>query len=50
MAGERRINWGLDATDAQYRTGDDATNDRFIVAEDLDGGTILLEYDESNSQ
>jgi hypothetical protein len=47
MAGERRINWGSDATDAQYRTGDDAANNRFIVAEDLDGGTVLLEIDET---
>lgn len=47
MAGERRINWGTDATDATYRTGDDDTNNRFIVAEDLDGGTVLLEWDES---
>lgn len=44
---ERRINWGADATDAQYRTGDDESNNRFIVAEDLDAGTVLLEYDES---
>jgi hypothetical protein len=50
MAGERRLNWGADATDAQYRTGDDAANNRFILAEDLDGGTILLEYDETASE
>jgi hypothetical protein len=47
---ERRINWGADATDAQYRTGDDESNNRFIVAEDLDAGTVLLEYDESASE
>jgi len=50
MAGERRLNWGADATDAQYRTGDDAANNRFVLAEDLDGGTILLEYDETASE
>ena len=47
MAGERRLNWGADATDAQYRTGDDDASNRFVVAEDTDAGTILLEYDES---
>jgi hypothetical protein len=47
MAGERRLNWGADATDAQYRTGDDTANNRFIIVEDLDGGTVLLEYDET---
>jgi len=47
MAGERRINWGADATDATYRTGDDDANNRFIVVEDLDAGLVISEYDEA---
>jgi hypothetical protein len=50
MAGERRLNWGADATDAKWRSEHDSTNSKFIVAEDLDGATILLEYDETASQ
>lgn len=50
MAGERDLYWGADPTDAQYRTGDDIADNRFVVAEDTDGGTILLEYDEAASE
>jgi hypothetical protein len=50
MAGERRINFGADATDAQYRTEDDTANGRFKLVEDLDGGVVLLEYDEAESE
>lgn len=50
MAGERTLNWGADATDAQYRTGDDDAENRFVLVEDTDGGTILLEYDETASE
>jgi len=47
MAGERRLNWGADATDAKWRSEHDTTNSRFVVAEDLDGGTVVLEIDET---
>lgn len=47
MAGDRRINWGADATDARYRTEDTGNGANFVVAEDLDGQTVLLEYDDS---
>jgi hypothetical protein len=47
MAGERRINFGADATDAKYRLEHDTTNGKYVLAEDLDGGTVLLEWDES---
>lgn len=50
MAGERRLNWGADATDAKWRSEHDTANSKFILAEDLDGGTILLEYDETASE
>jgi len=43
---ERRINWGADATDSTYRTGDvNGDGSTFVVAEDLDGATVLLEWD-----
>lgn len=44
---ERDIYFGADATDAQFRTGDDPAEDRFVVAEDTDSGTILLEWDDA---
>jgi len=47
MAGERRLNWGADATDAKWRSEHDTANSRFVVAEDLDGGTVVLEIDET---
>lgn len=47
MAGQRRINWGADATDARYRTEDTGDGANFVVAEDLDGATVLLEWDTS---
>jgi hypothetical protein len=50
MAGERRINFGADATDAKWRTEHDTANSKFILAEDLDGSTVLLEYDETASE
>ncbi|AGC34574.1 virion component [Haloarcula sinaiiensis tailed virus 1] len=50
MAGERRLNWGSDATDAKWRSEHDTANGKFIIAEDTDGGTVLLEYDESASE
>lgn len=43
----RRINWGADATDAKYRTEDTGTPGDFIVAEDTDGNTVLLKYDDT---
>jgi hypothetical protein len=45
MAGERELIWGANATDAQWRTADDSGSGNFVVAEDMDGGTVLLEYD-----
>jgi len=50
MAGERRINWGANATDAKYRTEDTGDGADFIVAEDLDGGTILLQWNDTAGQ
>jgi len=50
MAGEREINFGADATDAQYSISDDDANSRFILLEDLDGGTVLIERDETGSK
>jgi hypothetical protein len=47
MAGERDLLWGADATDAQFRTGDDQPDDRFVLLEDTDAGTILLEWDDA---
>lgn len=44
---ERRINWGSDATDARYRTEDTGDGADFVVAEDLDGGTLLLYWDDT---
>ena len=49
MAGERRINFGADATAARYRIEDTGDGANFVVAEDLDGGTVLLEYDDSRT-
>jgi len=43
----RRINWGADATDAKYRTEDTGTPGDFVVAEDTDGNTVLLKYDDT---
>lgn len=50
MAGERDLYFGADATDATYRVGDDDADSRFVLAEDTNAGTILLEYDEANSE
>jgi len=48
---DRTINWGDDAADARYRTQDtSSTGGDFVLAEDLDGGTVLLEYDYSASE
>jgi len=47
MAGERRLNWGADPTDATYRTGHDIGNSKFKIVEDLDGNIVLLEWDET---
>jgi len=44
---ERTINWGPDEATAQYQTGEDQATGNFVVANDTDGGTILLEYDET---
>jgi len=49
MAGDRRINWGADATDARYRTEDTGDGGNFVVAEDLDGNTVLLQWNPSTS-
>jgi hypothetical protein len=44
---DRQITYGADATDATYRSGDadPAGGGNFVVAEDLDGSTVLLEWD-----
>jgi len=48
---DRTINFGDDAADARYRIQDtSSTGGDFVVAEDLDGGTVLLEYDYSASE
>jgi len=45
------INFGDDAADARYRMQDtSSTGGNFVLAEDLDGGTVLLEYDYSASE
>jgi hypothetical protein len=41
------LNYGADATDAKWRSEHDTANSKFILAENLDGGTVLLEYDET---
>jgi len=48
---DRTINFGDDAADARYRIQDtSSTGGDFVLAEDLDGGTVLLEYDYSASE
>jgi hypothetical protein len=48
MAGERRINFGLDSSDAKYRVEDtDLNGGDLVLAEDLDGGTVLLRWDDT---
>lgn len=47
MAGERRINFGADATDARYAIEDTGDGANFVLARDTTGGTVLLEYDDS---
>ena len=45
---DRTINFGDSETDARYRIQDtSSTGGDFVLAEDLDGGTVLLEYDYS---
>lgn len=49
---ERRINWGSDASDATYRSGDlDGDGSRYVVAETTDGSgntvDVLLEWDDT---
>jgi len=45
MAGERRLNFGADATDARYAIEDTGDGANFVLARDTDGGTVLLEWD-----
>jgi len=48
---DRTINFGDDAADARYRMQDtSSTGGDLVLAEDLDGGTVLLEYDYSASE
>jgi len=48
---DRTIHFGDDAADARYRIQDtSSTGGDFVLAEDLDGGTVLLEYDYSASE
>jgi len=48
---DRTIHFGDDEADARYRIQDtSSTGGDFVVAEDLDGGTVLLEYDYSASE
>jgi hypothetical protein len=48
---DRTINFGDDAADARYRIQDtSSTGGDLVLAEDLDGGTVLLEYDYSASE
>lgn len=46
--GERRINFGSDGTDARYRVEDTGTGANFTVVEDLNGNTVVLQYDQTN--
>jgi len=43
----RRINWGDGEADAKYITEDTGTPGDFVVAEDTDGNTVLLKYDDT---
>jgi len=48
---DRTIHFGDDEADARYRIQDtSSTGGDFVLAEDLDGGTVLLEYDYSASE
>jgi len=48
---DRTIHFGDSETDARYRIQDtSSTGGDFVLAEDLDGGTVLLEYDYSASE
>lgn len=50
---DRQIDYGEDATDATYRSGDaggTTGGGNFVVAEDLDAGTVLLEYDQTANE
>jgi len=48
---DRTIHFGDDAADARYRIQDtSSTGGDLVLAEDLDGGTVLLEYDYSASE
>lgn len=49
---DRTINWGSSSTDAVYQTGDAdaAGGGNFVVVEDTDAGTVLLEWDATNSK
>jgi len=48
---DRTIHFGDDEADARYRIQDtSSTGSDLVLAEDLDGGTVLLEYDYSASE
>jgi len=48
---DRTIHFGDDEADARYRIQDtSSTGGDLVLAEDLDGGTVLLEYDYSASE
>jgi len=49
MAGDRRINFGSSGADATYRIEDSGDGANFVLAEDLDGNTVLLQWNPSTS-
>lgn len=50
MAGERTLNFGADETDARWQMEDAGDGGNFVLARDLDGATVLLEYDATASE
>lgn len=50
MAGERTLNFGADETDARWQMEDAGDGGNFVLARDLDGSVVLLEYDSGNSE
>ena len=51
MTGERRIDWAPSGETPKYRTeDDDPAGGNFVVAEDVSGSTVLLQWNDSNSR
>lgn len=50
MAGERTLNFGADETAARWQVEDAGDGSNFVLARDLDGAVVLLEYDVTASE